>query len=175
MKREQILPKGGFSKEELKKTESFSSVLSLICEDQGSKLKLYRVLTFNRAWAQAFTPLRKTLSIPDVGKLRKYWQRLSDYCHRQLESSETWESPEWVCKGYGLLNEVETYIWELCVTNERGWVTVSSLPQELLDERQQYIMGELTESQLKKRLQIIKPVLDQKKGRFGFIDPVPGE
>lgn len=175
MKREHLLPKGGFSKEELRKIQSFSSLVSKICQDSGSKLKLYRILSFNRVFSQIFTQLPQTLSIPDIGKLQNYWERLSEYCHRQLEPSKTWESSQWIKKGYSRLNEVESYIWQICVSERFGWLQEGSLPNELLKEKDKYMRGELNESQLKRRMELIKPVLELKKGIFSFINKAPNK
>lgn len=81
----------------------------------------------------------KRLSIPDIGKLHKYWQKLSDYCHRQLEPKFTWDSNEWIEKGYELLKEVESYLWKISIEEEYGWVSKSRLIEELQDERTRFI------------------------------------
>ncbi len=163
MKKENLLSKQGLSKKELQRIDSFSSLISIIYENSGNKLKLYRILSFNKAFSQVFTKLHRSLSIPDLGKLHKFWQCLSEYCHRQLEPPETWEDLEWVKKGYDLLNEVENYLWQICISEHFGWLRENSLPKELLDERGKYLCGEITESQLKTRMEIIKPVLEFKK------------
>jgi len=53
------------------------------------------------------------LSIPDVKVLSNYWHKLSEYLHKQLRPGNTWESSDWINKGYILLCEVETYLWNI--------------------------------------------------------------
>lgn len=156
-----LISGAGFTNEELKKIDRFSSLIKLLHENAGNKSKLFRAFVFNSVFTGVFSPLRKRLSIPDIGRFHDYWQRLSVYCHRQLQLKITWKSGDWIKKGYELLNEVESYLWEISVKEAYGWVSKSTLTSDLQDERERFINDpNITESQLKIRMQLIKPALD---------------
>jgi len=163
--RDKLISGGDLSDEDLKKIDSFSNLIKLLHENIGNKLILRRAFIFNKVFAKVFTPLRKRLSVPDIGRFHKYWQQLSKYCHRQLKPGITWESEEWIKKGYKLLNEVESYLWEISVKEGYGWVSKTSLTSDLQEERERFINDlEITEGQLELRMKLIKPVLDLRAG-----------
>ena len=83
------------SKSELLDIKKITSVLTLIYENSGNKLKLYRAFTFNRTFSKIMTPIHTKLSIPDIGIFHKYWSKLSEYCHRQINPTDTWDSKDW--------------------------------------------------------------------------------
>ena len=114
---------------------SFSSLIKLVHElAGGNRLLLMRVLKFNQILSE-FAGLPKTLSIPDVGLLHKYWSQLSNYCHRQIEPTETWENVEWIKKGYKLLDEIYNYFEDILINHFFGAFSPESLPVELAEQK----------------------------------------
>ncbi len=163
--RDELISDDDLTDENLKKIDNFSSLIKLIHENAGNKLKLYKAFIFNRVFAKIFTPLPKRLSVPDIGKLHKFWQKLSDYCHRQLQPEITWDSDDWIKKGYELLGDVESYLWEISIKEEYGWVSKPSLTPDLQEEREKFIDDRhMTEKQLELRMKLMKPALDYRAG-----------
>lgn len=151
--------------EDLRKIDSFSTLIKLLHENAGNKLKLYRSFLFNRVCAKVFTTMSKRLSIPDMGKFHKYWQNLSNYCHRQLKPETTWESNEWIKKGYDLLKVVESYLWEISIKEEYGWVSKETLTPDLQEERERFINDpSINEGQLAVRMNLMQPALYLRAG-----------
>lgn len=150
------------NKNELLEISKFSSIIAIIHENAGNKLKLYRALLFNSAFAKIFTPINKSLSVPDIGKFHGFWSKLSEYCHRQLRPSNTWGSEDWIKRGYTLLNKVENYLIKISVEEVYGWVDKSSLVQELQELREDFINKNYSLKSLEIRMNIIKPVLEQR-------------
>ena len=154
-----------FSDDDLKGLERFSSLIQTLLNSQGGKLQLYRKLMFNRIYTQASrAPPEIWLSVPDLGILQRMWTELSEYCHRQLRPKTTWSSmgDEWVAAGYRLLNEVENYLYCIMSTGKIGWVPVESLPPEAAQARQDFLNGRITEADLKTRIELMTPVLENR-------------
>ncbi len=99
------------------------------------------------------------LVLPDIGKLYKYWSGLSEYCHKQLKPEETWKSEKWIIKGYEFLNKVEDYLWKIFANKFLAWLKVKSMPEELKNERLLFLDEKINESELKRRLEIIEPMI----------------
>lgn len=145
------------SDEDLKKMDSFSSLIKLIHENAGNKLKLFRAFKFNSVFVRVFLPLKQSLSVPDIGKFHKFWQKLSYYCHRKLKPEDTWDSSDWIKKGYELLGEIESYLVEISVEQHYGWISKPTLSHDLQNERENFILNqEMTEEQLEKKMQLLK-------------------
>lgn len=149
------------TKNELLEISKFSSVITLIHENSGNKLKLNRAFIFNRSFVKIFIPINKSLSVPDIGKFHKFWSKLSEYCHRQLKPSKTWDSDKWVKKGYALLNNVENYLIKISVEEKYGWVYKSTLIKDLIDLRDEFINDNtISQKSLEIKMDIMKPVLE---------------
>lgn len=158
------------TKEELLEVRTFSSIITLIHENSGNKLKLYRAFIFNRAFVKIFVPIKKALSVPDIGKYHKYWSKLSEYCHLQLKPTDTWDSNKWIEKGYALLKTVENYLIKISVEEEYGWVAKSSLVKDLSDLREEFVNdSNLTLKSLEIRMNIMKPILELRTGMHNKI------
>ena len=72
MEKENLLPGKLFSKAELKKVDSFSSITKIIFQNAKNKNLLFRALIFNKTFASVFALSKAKLSLPDIGKLQKY-------------------------------------------------------------------------------------------------------
>jgi hypothetical protein len=163
MKKDDLL-NGEVPNDALKQIDRFSNLVRLLHENAGNRFRLYRALLFNRIVAGLFFRMPRPLSIPDIGKFNAYWQRLSDYCHRQLKPAETWGSEKWIKKGYRLVSDVENYLYEISVRENFGWLEKTSLMKELSDERERFLNDKsVTEQSLKVRLEIMGPTLDKER------------
>jgi hypothetical protein len=154
-----------FSQDDLKAIERFSSLRTAILQSSGGKRRLDKIITFNRLYTQSSgTPPQAWISFIDIGRLESCWSNLSEYCHRQLKPKSTWKSmgDSWLLKGYKLLNEVEKYLWEKMVDSNVGWVQPHTLEPEALQARTDFVDGRITESELKTRMTLMSPVLEQR-------------
>ena len=148
--------------DDMSKIGSFGALLSRIREIGGGNEKLLqRTLIFNRIVAE-FAPLEKPLAMPSPSKLHDFWTKLSAYCHRQLHPGKTWELPEWVERGYGLLDEVDCYLVFLYVEHSFGAVPTSSLQPEVKQTKIDFLTERIDENQLRLRLKIMAPVLEDR-------------
>ncbi len=125
----------------------------------GNKKKLYRVLKFNSIVSE-FMCLHKTMSVPDVGKLQEFWSKASNYCHQQIIPNETWKSPEWVRKGYKLLDRVDRYLQEILFDHLFGAMSEKKMPAEVIDAKKAFVTEEIDEAGLRNRLKLMEPVLE---------------
>lgn len=143
---------------DLERARRFSELVNLIYEIEGNKKLLYKKMLFNQLLVHSDdTPFE--LSIPDLDKLKGFWSDLSEYCHGHFTPGISWKSPEWIKKGYKLLNEVENYLRDIVVTHKQGWYNPLSLQPEILEMRNEFLEDKLTEEQVKIRLNLINPIL----------------
>lgn len=153
---------------DLKAMNSITTVTKAIYRAVGGKLKLQRAMVFNRIFSQVEgVPQEYWISIVDIERLLRFWGQLSEYCHRQLKPSETWESmgDQWLLDGYAVLNEVETYLWEITVKSHVGWVQPADQQPEARQAYVGFLEGRITEPDLLTRLQIMAPVLAERMNR----------
>lgn len=160
-----LIRKENFSQADIKSLERFSSLRTAIIKSAGGKRQLDRMIAFNRIISEGSgAPPNTWTSRIDIGVMEHYWSALSEYCHRQLKPKSTWKSmgDAWLIKGYKLLNEVENYLWEIMVNYHIGWVQPDTLEPEALQARTEFVNGTITESDLKTRLSLMSPVLEQR-------------
>lgn len=145
-----------------------TNLVKEILKRQGGPDALQRKLRFARAFAEGISmPQADWPAVLDIKKLEKMWSALSEYCHRQLEPEKTWEAmgDNWVRRGYALVKEVESYLWNCLVDSKLGWLQPDSLPPEMVTARDQYLLGELDDRSLKTRMKLMEPVLEMRRGR----------
>ncbi len=116
-------------------------------QSKDGKEKLQRRLEFNSLYAkslpQPFQPTNKKVAIIDIEKINKFWEKLSRYCHRQLKANNSWGDIRWVNKGYELLNEVESYVWEIMVDCQVAWVKPDTIPKQIEEQAKMFIVKSL--------------------------------
>ena len=160
-----LIRNNNLSKDDLKSADKLSRLRKAILRSEGGQDLFHRKLMFGRLFAKSSgAPSGYWPSVPDLGKLESLWAKLSEYCHRQLQPKATWESMgnEWLNDGYRLLNEVESYLWEVTVTSPIGWVPLDSLPSEMKQARVDYIEGRITDQELETRMTLMAPVLESR-------------
>ncbi|HAB50714.1 MAG TPA: hypothetical protein DCE80_00815 [Ignavibacteriales bacterium] len=147
------------SEEDAKKYESLTSVITQIMEIVGNSRNLYRILKFSAMLFDDDSQLIVKLAIPDVNKLKKYWYALSDYCHMKVNPENTWLSKEFVKKGYEILNEVETYLWDIKVRKHFGFYQMETWQPEVVALADDYVNSKIDDESVKTRLMLMKPVI----------------
>ena len=154
-----------FSAIDIEKVNKFQNIFREIYSIHNKK-EFERILIFNHHASKAFTHGEYSLAKISLSQLQKYWKSLSNYCHKILKPIESWDNEEWVKDGYTKLEEIESYFSNLLSKSHLGWLSEVSLKDEALIElRNNYINGLLTEEQLCIRLKLIVPVLDSLKGQ----------
>jgi hypothetical protein len=160
-----LIKDNNLSKDDLKAADKLSRLRKTILKLEGGAGLFHRKLMFGRIYAKGSgAPSQYWPSVPDLARLESYWAKLSEYCHRQLQPKATWESMgnQWLNDGYNLLNDVETYLWEVTVTSPIGWVPVEKLPLEMKQARLDYIEGRITEQELETRMTLMAHVLEDR-------------
>lgn len=152
------------SDDDIPRIQRFRNLIRVLHEDAGNRRALYRALIFNRIFAKIFVSPGLHLSIPDIGKLSKYWGDLSDLCHRQLKPEESWNSLDWIANGYAFVKEAEDYLVDISVTQAFGWCDKNSLGADLASERESFVLGNNDEKSLETRMILMKPVIEMKSG-----------
>lgn len=147
------------------KLRDFGSVVAMAHQDAGNKHQLWRIFTFNEAYARMVMGIPVTVAVPDIGVLHSWWQKLSDYCHRQLDLENTWDSPQWVAEGYARLEEIERILYASTVEQRSGWLKVETMPIEMREERERFLAGSYSKSSLERRLRLIIPVVQARLTR----------
>ena len=147
---------------DINRVERFSSLVTIIHERAENRGRLYRMFRFNYLYVRHMMRLNVDISIPNLGTLKQFWQRLSDYCHKQMLPNETWDSKDYVQNGYQLLNEVEDYFYQHLHERRFGWLRIESIPQEAQDYRLQFINEEITEDRLLTFFNLMRPILENR-------------
>lgn len=137
---------------------------------KDGKEKLQRSLEFNSLYAKLLPyPYTKRIAIVDIEKINKFWNKLSSYCHHQLDPKDTWGDITWITKGYDLLNEVENYVWQVMVNSQVGWANPQSLPKEIIEVAKDFVERKIDKQSLEIRLRLILPVLELKALKYSQI------
>ncbi len=163
-----IMKKRFFSKRDERKVSSVDKLIKAIYFEVGGQKNLIKRLRFNRIVAELqiinghYLTGRNLPSVFEIDILDKYWQKLSNYCHKQLQPEITWISMgnDWVNNGYNLLNEVENYLFKVTIENSIGWVNMDNVEIELKDALKDYLDNAIDENTLKLRLSLIKPIFE---------------
>lgn len=147
------------SEDEAKKLEKLTSVITQIMEIIGSSKNLYRILMFNSMLFDSDTNSLGKLSVPDIGKLKKFWYSLSDFCHMKINPENSWLSEGYVKAGYILLNDVEKYLWEIKVEKQFGFYHMETWQPEVVQLADDYVNSKIDENSVRTRLSLMKPVI----------------
>lgn len=162
-----------FSSIDIKKVNKFQNIFREIYSIHNKK-EFEKILIFNHHASKAFTHDKYAVAKISLSQLQKYWELLSKYCHKILKPIESWENEEWVEDGYVKLEEIESYFSNLLSKTHLGWLSEVSMKDDALIElRNDYINGILTEEQLCIRLKLIVPVLDSLQGYANNLIFVP--
>lgn len=138
----------------LRKVHDIISAMEKLVE--GNRQTVKRFIRFNTIYSTYQIGI--DVSETDVRRLLKFLGSLSVYCHAQKIPQETWNSTQWIQDGYSCLEGVLEYLKE--ITKNRGFLSKSSLPPEALDLLNKFVANELDEEALKKRLQLMKPIIE---------------
>lgn len=147
------------SKEEAKKLEKLTNVISQIMELVDNNKNFYRLMKFHAILFRTESKLRGSLAVPNISTLKNYWHSLSDYCHMQISPADSWGSQDFLIKGYDTLNQIEDYLWELKMKNYFGMYQMDQWQPEVIKLAEDFVNDRIDESSVKMRLELMKPII----------------
>lgn len=145
-------------KSNLKSTSALITAIHRVFDNKGF-LKLAQI--FNQYYASLLTNDAVKVAFIDTGKLHGFWDHLSGLCHMQIEPNETWESKKWVKNHYDKLDEIDDYL--ATIFNEDttiGWVQLSSIPEQILEVREDFMDLKITPISMKRRVKFVFDTLE---------------
>lgn len=153
-----------------RKASTLKKLISAIYAETGGKEAFHKRLQFNRIVAENQITKGKYLrgrflpAVFEINRLDKYWQKLSNYCHKQLKPKASWNSfgDDWVKNGYILLNEVDEYLFNIMVKNSLGWYHIDEGHIEIKEALDEYLRGKIDDRTLSTRITIMNPVFEMK-------------
>ena len=154
-----------FKKGDEKEASSIPKLISAIYKLTGKKEVFKKKLLFNRIIGEEVGLKGKDLpAYFDIDILISYWNKLSNYCHKQLSPKKTWDlmGNEWVISGYNLLDKVDDYLWNNMLINSIGWLREESLCEEQYIALCDFINGKINEEILRIRIQLMLPILKRR-------------
>jgi len=66
---------------------------------------------------------------------------------------------EWLLHGYQLLNEVESYLWEITVKSHIGWVQSYAMQPEMCQAMEDFVDERIDQTTLETRLNLMSPII----------------
>ena len=110
------------------------------------------------------TPELPQISIIDTGYLRRKWEELSNYCHKQFYPADTFNSNdrEFQKNGFTLIREVVDRFWDWGRGRATGIIQKSSMDEDTIRVYNRFINDEIDENQTRISLKLMEPVLRQR-------------
>jgi len=158
-----LLKSGNFSEAEKRKCRSINGVFALMRETDPN----YRKTAEFTLIIASITPEFPEISIVDTGYLRRKWEDLSEYCHKQIDPSESFESPnrEWQIKGFELIDEIIAKFKEWKFESNMGICLPETMGEETKYIYEKFLKNDISSSQAKRMLQIIDPIMRRRFAR----------
>ncbi len=116
----------------------------------------------------SITPGMPKVVIVDIKYLIRMWNTLSDYCHKQLQPEESFDSAnrEFQEKGFKIINEVVNKFKEWESKGVFGITNKEPMPSEVRSIYEKYIKDEIDEGRAKRMLKLMEPVLRRRLGNY---------
>ena len=94
----------------------------------------------------------------DLGKLKKYWHNLSEYCHAQAHPAATIESQPWKAAGHKLVAEVYNYFHSEMSRGATGIMKPEAMTRDARMIWDDFAANKIDEDQTRTRLMIVQPL-----------------
>lgn len=148
------------TEDEEKKCRSWKGVDALIKETD----KTYRqTIEFTKIIASVIPRLPKITAV-DTAFLRRRWQELSEYCHKQLRPEETFDSSgdSFQDHGFRLIEETLDRFTEWPDIGNLGIISRATMPDEVQNLYDRFAKGKVDTDQARLSLKLMAPVLEQR-------------
>lgn len=154
-----LLKEQELSKEDELKCRSINGLFELMKETDPYYRK---TIEFTKIVASLFSSSGgPEITVVDTAYLRRKWQELSEYCHKQLYPNKTFGSynREFQERGFALIREVFEKFHEWKFESVCGVLRRSSMPEEVKSVYDKFVNGHLGSDQVRRILSIMEPVL----------------
>ena len=148
------------TEEEEKRCRSWSGIAALIKETDKS----YRqTIEFTKIISSVVPRVPKVTTV-DTAFLRRRWQELSEFCHKQLRPDETFDSPNrsFQQEGFRVIKETIERFSEWPDIGNLGIISRASMPGEVQNLYDRFAKGEIDTDQARLSLKLMAPVLEQR-------------
>lgn len=144
--------------EEVNRIKDMGDLVKRLFQLWGGNKEAELAITFNEIYASE--QMGVAVSKPDIGRLKRLWAQLSQYCHAQRYPDKTWNDDSWVKRGYDTLDATLKYIKEIMLDKKFGFMDFPTMPPEAYDLSRDFISGSLDEASLRVRLKLMKPIIE---------------
>ncbi|MGH7799005.1 MAG: hypothetical protein ACREOW_00040 [Thermodesulfobacteriota bacterium] len=94
----------------------------------------------------------------DLGRLKKLWHSLSEYCHAQAHPAVTLDDPTWFSQGLSLVEEVFSYFKSEMSNRTTGIMSPDKMTAQAHMIWNDFAEERITEEQALIRLRLIQPL-----------------
>lgn len=155
-----ILYRGGqLTEEDERAADKIGNIIRYIVELNGPLHLLEKKMLFTKCVMEE-SGIDIRIAVFDVGKITKYWQICSEYCHKFLKTKNSWENPEFVKNGYAKLNETKTYLYSILNGHNRSNLTITD--PDVLHLEKEFLDRNIDEASVRMRAKLMQPVLRQR-------------
>lgn len=157
-----LLRSGRVTKEDERQCRKIGGVFELIKAEDP----LYRkTIEFTNIIASTLPALSKVKMV-DTSRMHHFWSALSEFCHKQLDPEQTFESEhrKFQEKGFALLNDTLSYFNSSVVKGVGMMMSRSAMEPEVQRIYDGFVQGRITPSDARGMLRIAAPVLAERKG-----------
>lgn len=154
-------PTLGISEKDIKDCQKSQGVFEVLKRMEPDYFKLIRFTQI----CMSFNPGAPKLITWDIGKLRRYWNEVSKYCHYQGIASETVESEmnAWLGRGIALVEEIFSYFESNMKGASTGIIRKDSMPSEVLETWEQFRSGQIDVKAVETRFALMQPALARRR------------
>jgi len=99
----------------------------------------------------------------DIGQLRRLHSEASGYLHFLGRPAESTASSQWFVEAFTVLENGATPVLHNLTTARFGQLRISDMPPEVKDAWEGFLDGQLSEDDVRRRLQLAQPVLRERR------------
>ena len=150
---------GKFTPEQLRTAQRKDGVFELLAEALN---KYRRHIEFRNLCMEVLgTPLR--FPVPDIRRCKRLRADLNPYCHCQLEPQVTVrnKTSDWFVSGTTAVKETCDFLDPL-LSAPQGVLQLQTMPVEIREIFEAYVAGNIDAGSTRTRLDIMRPVLDER-------------
>jgi hypothetical protein len=155
-----LLAGGKIGPEQEKRCKTKDGLLSEIKKEEPN---IRKRIEFSNAALAAYPFIPKHPAV-DMKFLIRSWNDLSQYCHKYLRPTSSWDSQnrEFQRNGFMELKKVFDYMTSLLYPNVAALLSRDDLAPEIGDLLDKYMADEISLGQVERRLDLMEPILSQR-------------